>query len=466
MKKNCLNTVKAIVISTFLLGVNTVSAQNITTKPANNLKPKLNRFGLGLKLNHLYDVKFNAYDKLSNGYLGEDANGLNGSKTKFDLAFGVDFIYFISPLVSIDAAYDFGTMTAANKLDYYESNVDFLSLGFNFDLKGKYRTELYKLVPFVRASIATANYDAKLKFIADDKTFNTEKGSAMQVGLGAGLRYHFNNNWHLNFQSEFITTYTDAWDGYNYGSGKDHMAKTSIGIRYTFGEKTHQDRVLAWQGGSNTECKNYDKEIAALHDSIANEKLRLNNAYNNIATLQLAITKDTDGDGMPDIKDHCPAEAASTKDGCPVGAALPVIVKSNEAIVAKPVVTETPAIVPAASAINLATIIQVLKIELNKVYFEINSSKLNTESKTILDKAVITLNQNATLNINVLGYADYMGNMDKNLNLSDKRAQAVANYLIKQGITASRVTVKPMGTQAKLVRNNYLNRRVEFEIVN
>jgi outer membrane protein OmpA-like peptidoglycan-associated protein/opacity protein-like surface antigen len=457
MKKNCLNTVKAIVISTFLLGVNTVSAQNITIKPANNLKPKLNRFGLGLKLNHLYDVKFTAYDKLSNGYLGEDANGLNGSKTKFDLAFGIDFIYFISPLVSIDAAYDFGTMTAANKLDYYESTVDFLTLGFNFDLKGKYRTKLYKLVPFVRASIATANYDTKLKFIADDKTFNTEKGSAMQLGLGAGLRYHFSNNWHVNLQSEFITTYTDAWDGYNYGSGKDHMAKTSIGIRYTFGKKTHQDRVLAWQGGSNMDCKNYDKEIAALNDSIAYEKLRLNNANNNITALQLAITKDTDGDGIPDIKDHCPAEPANTKDGCPIGAALPVIIK--------PVVSETPAIVPVASSINVATIIQVLKLELNKVYFEINSSKLNAESKAILKKAAITLNQNTNLKVNVLGFADYMGNMDKNLSLSDKRAQAVANYLIKQGIAASRVTAKPMGTQAKLVRNNYLNRRVEFEIV-
>jgi outer membrane protein OmpA-like peptidoglycan-associated protein len=102
---------------------------------------------------------------------------------------------------------------------------------------------------------------------------------------------------------------------------------------------------------------------------------------------------------------------------------------------------------------------------LNKVYFEINSSKLNAESKAILKKAAITLNQNTNLKVNVLGFADYMGNMDKNLSLSDKRAQAVANYLIKQGIAASRVTAKPMGTQAKLVRNNYLNRRVEFEIV-
>lgn len=455
MKHNCLNILKALVITCFLLSTNTIEAQN-DVNTATNSKPKLNKFGLGIKLNHLYDVKFTAYDKLSTGYLGEDASGLNGSKTKFDLAFGFDLIYFISPLVSIDASYDMGTMTAANKLNYYESDVDFLALGVNFDLKGRNKRKPHKLVPFLRASIASANYETKLKFIEDDKIFNTEKGTAMQVGLGLGLRYHLNKNWHINLQSEFVTTYTDAWDGYNYGSGKDHMAKTSVGLRYTFGKNPHQDMAAAWQfGGGNGSFidNNYDKEIAKLHDTISLEKQKLIAANNDILELRNLITKDTDGDGVPDIKDYCPNEAANTKDGCPIGT-TPIPVASS--------VTPTNNNVNTASIKEIA---QILQLELNKIYFELNSKTINTDSKKILNKSITVMKKYPNLKINVLGYADYIGNNVSNLALSEERAKAVADYLTKNGIEASRVNIKPMGTQSKLPRNNYLNRRVEFEIV-
>jgi outer membrane protein OmpA-like peptidoglycan-associated protein len=454
MKHNCLNILKVLVIPCFLLSTNLLSAQN-----NNNAKPKLNRYSLGIKLNHLYDVKFTAYDNLSNGYLGEDANGLNGSKTKFDLAFGFDLIYFISPLVSVDASYDKGTMTAANRLNYYESDVDFITLGLNYSLKGRNRNKPHKIVPFLRASIASANYDTKLKFIEDDKIFNTETGTAMQVGLGLGLRYHLNKNWHINLQSEFVTTYTDAWDGYNYGSGKDHMAKTSIGIRYTFGKNPHQDMVPAWQfGGGNSSFidNNYDKEIAKLNDSISVEKQKLIAANNNIMELRNMISKDTDGDGVPDIKDYCPNEAANTKDGCPIA-----VTNTSPAPVANSV-TPTNGNVNTASITDIA---QILQLELNKIYFELNSKTINKESRRILNKAIVVLKKHPNLKVNVLGYADYAGDNESNLALSEKRAKAVADYLTKNGIDVSRVNIKPMGKQSKLPRNNYLNRRVEFEII-
>ena len=78
---------------------------------------KLNKLGFGLRLNHLYDIQFTAYDKLANGSTGEDVSGLNGAKTNFDLAFGADVIYFFSPLVSADLAFDMGTMTGANTIN-------------------------------------------------------------------------------------------------------------------------------------------------------------------------------------------------------------------------------------------------------------------------------------------------------------------------------------------------------------
>lgn len=466
MRNNiCLNKTKTILVATFLI----VTFTNVYAQ-TNPQRAKFNRWGLGLRLSHLYDVKFTAYDKLANGFSGEDVSGLNGSKTKFDLAFGVDVIYFVSPLISLDASYDMGKMTGANAIDYYESDVTFLSLGLNYDLKGRNQRTPNTWVPFLRASIGEGSYDTKRKFIEDDVTFHTEKGTALQVGLGAGIRYHMNDNWHLNLQSEFITTYTDAWDGYNYGSGKDHMVKTNLGIRYTFGKNKHQDRAVAWQFSNQNPADNSElinKLLLSMSDSLKNINNKVDQLQANNQSLQALLNKDTDEDGVPDIKDQCPSEKGTLTNGC------------NEAVVKKDSTNNNgkgnaPATAPATtSAIANSGDAQLIKnmilIEMNNIRFEKGKADLNSEAVDILNRTSVMLKRNANFKLVIFGHADQDGSDKVNYRISQKRAETVANYLTKKGIAANRIEQKPMGkkdlidtaTTAKAKANN---RRVEFAI--
>lgn len=105
----------------------------------------------------------------------------------------------------------------------------------------------------------------------------------------------------------------------------------------------------------------------------------------------------------------------------------------------------------------------------NTVNFEFDSSNLTATAKSNLDKLATVLANNPDTNINIYGYTDSKGSDSYNLSLSDRRAQAVKNYLISQGVSASRMITKGMGEQDPIADNTSeagraQNRRVEFAI--
>jgi outer membrane protein OmpA-like peptidoglycan-associated protein len=491
MNTNCLNITKAIVMSAMLIGGTTLLAQapqassTVAAKPA--AKKKFNRLSVGFRISHLYDIQYTGYDNLYNGSENaKDPSGLNGSKTKFDIATGFNLTYFISPKISFDGSYDVGKMTGANTNQYYESTVSFLTFGFNYDLKGNSRIKPYKLVPFLRASIAKADYDVKRKYISDGSPATQLdgslglKGSTMQLGLGAGMRYHFNNHWHVNLQSELIQTYTDAWDGWDYGSGKDYMAKTSLGLCFTFGNKMHIDRVTSNQINNNL----VSNEVAKPADNsdVNNKMLALNDSLKNIndklAKMQAdndQITKDTDGDGVPDFRDQCPEVKGTFVNGCNEMAgqklagtndAKPAVTPAND----KPVVN-TPNPVSTLPTQNLSNSLKqelrsMLLVEMNKIYFETNKANLNATDKVILTQCAKVIMDNPSFKLTILGYADNVGNDEANFVLSKNRAENVAAYLENHGVNKNNITIKALGAQKMLGTDakeaNAYNRRVEF----
>ena len=72
--------------------------------------------------------------------------------------------------------------------------------------------------------------------------------------------------------------------------------------------------------------------------------------------------------------------------------------------------------------------------------------------------------------VEVQGHTDNVGTEDTNLRLSQRRAQAVRNYLISKGVRRSRLDAKGYGNSAPIATNDTedgrgQNRRVQFEIV-
>ena len=106
-------------------------------------------------------------------------------------------------------------------------------------------------------------------------------------------------------------------------------------------------------------------------------------------------------------------------------------------------------------------------IKLNNILFDQGKSSLMTESYDELDKLVSILKTNTTMEIQVNGHTNNIG--VQNLEVSEKRAKAVVDYLQSKGISPQRLKYKGFGDTQPVASNDteegrILNRRVEFII--
>ncbi len=111
-----------------------------------------------------------------------------------------------------------------------------------------------------------------------------------------------------------------------------------------------------------------------------------------------------------------------------------------------------------------------VKMELENINFETNSSTLNPSSYEELDMLVDNLKMNADIKVELSAHTDDIGADAYNFKLSDQRAAAVAEYLITKGIAKSRIISKGYGKTQPLVpntndENRAKNRRVELKVI-
>jgi len=144
--------------------------------------------------------------------------------------------------------------------------------------------------------------------------------------------------------------------------------------------------------------------------------------------IKYKIPKDSDGDGVPDIKDKCPntpKNLAVDHNGCPIITTLRINFDFN-------------------------------KWDVKKIYYP--------EIKKVAE----VLKANPHLKIEVAGHTDNIGSAKYNLWLSKKRAEAVKNILVNvYKVNPNRIVAKGYGEKYPLVpnttsTNRALNRRVEI----
>lgn len=84
-------------------------------------------------------------------------------------------------------------------------------------------------------------------------------------------------------------------------------------------------------------------------------------------------------------------------------------------------------------------------IELPNIFYDFGKWDLRPESMVSLDKLVETLNDNPNVTIELMSHTDSRDTEEYNLNLSQKRAQSVVQYLIEKGIEPERLSPKGYG---------------------
>ena len=109
------------------------------------------------------------------------------------------------------------------------------------------------------------------------------------------------------------------------------------------------------------------------------------------------------------------------------------------------------------------------QVQLRNIFFELNSAKLSNESRTELLKVFEFLTENIDVKIHISGHTDDQGSVEYNLDLSNKRARAVYDFMLEKGIKQERITYKGYGesmpvSDSMTEEGRKLNRRIEFSI--
>ncbi len=108
---------------------------------------------------------------------------------------------------------------------------------------------------------------------------------------------------------------------------------------------------------------------------------------------------------------------------------------------------------------------------LKNVLFETNSHQIQKLSYFELDKLVLLLNTNPNISVHIIGHTDNVGASDYNLDLSEKRAQEIFQYLVDKGnVSSDRITYEGLGDEQPIGDNSTEegraeNRRVEAKLI-
>jgi outer membrane protein OmpA-like peptidoglycan-associated protein len=150
---------------------------------------------------------------------------------------------------------------------------------------------------------------------------------------------------------------------------------------------------------------------------------------------------DTDGDEIPDNEDRCPNEPGpASNDGCPLQ--KPVVVYDNGKLLLK-----------------------------DSVHFDTGKATIKSNSLPILDEVINVLVAHPEVKkMRVDGHTDNVGPAAFNQDLSQRRAQAVVDYLVSKGIDPARLSAKGFGLDRPIANNatalgRAKNRRVECAIL-
>lgn len=109
-------------------------------------------------------------------------------------------------------------------------------------------------------------------------------------------------------------------------------------------------------------------------------------------------------------------------------------------------------------------------VSLDSIYFEIDQSHLTKDSLNLIDRMIDAMKRDKKIKLEVRGHTDSTGPREHNINLSKRRASAVADYMIKNGISPERLSSAGVGPDRPVADNKTeagrkKNRRTEFFII-
>ena len=175
---------------------------------------------------------------------------------------------------------------------------------------------------------------------------------------------------------------------------------------------------------------------------------------------------DSDGDGVPDAMDKCPGTPAGTAvdaSGCALDSDGDGVTDALDKCPGTAAGTQ----VDASGCPHTALQSGATSWTFDEISFDVGKADISSASYPLLDQIAAALGARPELKVVVEGHTDNTGSRRGNMNLSQKRARAVVDYLVGKGVSPSRLTAKGYGPDRPIADNGTKlgrakNRRVRF----
>jgi OOP family OmpA-OmpF porin len=318
--------------------------------------------------------------------------------------------------------------------------------GFYYDLDGNNSTELWgagvdalgvwyrdrRITPFMLAGFGyTESNNQEIRSDSQNMYVNGGLGLLIDLTKERGLALRTELRYRLDFQSP---TQND-WVG-------------NIGLQIPFGGK-EEPKVAMVDPDSDG-------------DGVPDSRDKCPGTPAGVRVDNTGCPLDSDGDGVPDYLDKCPGTPSGTPvddKGCPLDSDGDGVLDVDD---------ECPGTPPGTRVDSKGCPLQAVTA-LEGVEFGSDSADLTPASEVILDATAAELARHPDMKVEIAGHTSSTGPAEYNQALSERRAQAVADYLISKGLSADRFTVTGYGESDPVADNSSRegrarNRRVEMRI--
>ena len=334
--------------------------------------------------------------------------------------------------------------------DGYSEDKSFWSanLQAKYALRRLFTTESGWFDPYIKVGGGYTAYESRF----DDKE------GGFKALAGGGINFWFTDHLGVNLQT-----------GYHHGfqkNGTDYF-QHSAGIVIKFGSKDTDKDGIPDNKDACPEVAGL-KEFNGCPDTDGDGIPDKDDACPQVkGPKEFNGCPDTDGDGIPDKDDKCPDVAGPAENGgCPWPDTDGDGVLDKDDLCPEVAGPASNKGCPEPTTDDQKKLNQYAKT----ILFDTGKATIKFESAEILNQIINVLKKYPNSRFRIEGHTDSTGKKQKNIELSQNRADAVKIYLIQGGIASNRLESQGFGPEKPIASNKNkkgraLNRRVEINLI-
>jgi len=355
---------------------------------------------------------------------------------------GLRLGYFLTEAFQVEVAGQRAFGQTRNVTPYFGEDIDMDSIQINL---AYHFLNDYKLQPYVSAGAGYAHIDSDNLNSSHDMGVNAGLGFRLFAGNSAGIRVegryapvNFRKDWQTNFD-------------------------VTGGLFFLFGKKGVKPAPVVVEEKEEVKVVDADADGDGVLDSVDTcPSTPVGTTVNAQGCPVVAKVMDADGDGVADADDKCadtPAGASIDAMGCALDSDGDGVKDYADRCADTPSGSDIDA--------NGCPVQSIARGVLNGVTFKLNSAELSGDSSMVLNTVAAELLNFPNVKVEVQGHTDNMGDPNYNMDLSQRRAQSVLEYLVSRGVDRMQLSAQGYGITLPSADNGTRegraqNRRVEL----